>query len=151
MSEITDRLNGLLVKSTENNTTLETLLVKIRGIISENRRKCQSKIDKLTQDLQSEKETRTGNETSSNTRLSDLDEQLRIEKEKTVGIDTVLTQIEQAINETTTKLTAANNESFFVEEEPSTIGGKSRKRKRHNKKHSKNKSHRIRNKKNRTK
>ena len=150
MSELKTRLETIRTHATSNNANLVLVLAKVRSIIENTRVEQESKITELTEKLNEAKTANDLSNTEKDKKVIELEKILAQEKEKTEGIEEVLTSIETALNDTNVQLQSTNQDPFNVEN-LNTYGGKSTKRKRHNKKHSKNKSHRLRNKKHKSK
>lgn len=150
MSELQTRLETIRNHATTNNTNLELVLAKVRSIIENTRVEQESKITELTEKLNEAKTQNDLSNTDKDAQVLKLQTSLEDEKAKTKGIESVLSEIESALDATNVQLISTNKDTFKVDNLP-TYGGKSTKRKRHNKKHSKNKSHRLRNKKHKSK
>lgn len=157
-------LERIKTKAKANDDNLIVVLSKIKDIINTTNEQHEARNAQLSGDI--ERLTQQQNETgqSNSERIEALTTELAAEKLKTDGADAIITQIEVILDSTNEQLQATKGDPYKLEsnsfvnypapaeqnQEPRR-GGKSTKRKRHNKKHSKGKSRKIRNKKHKSK
>lgn len=171
MSEIKDRLASITLTARDNNVLLENLIIKIKEEIKRIKDKHASEITVLNLRVQTAEEqlvaaqqalvTAQGQQGAelvaaqealvvSQTTLQKALDDLAAERAKLEGVDGLADQLESIIGNTSILINNANEDKEIFAS-PVTLGGKSTKRKRHNKKHSKGKSRKIRNKKHKSK
>jgi hypothetical protein len=148
------RLNKIKENAVINNFNLDTLLNNIKEIINSTRASLTDRESTLQRQIQ----TNTGNESE----LIQLRQQLIVQQETNTRVNGILDLIEKEVDRTNAlmknnnfdepfKQDAINGFNEYINIVPDSTGGKSTKRKRHNKKHSKGKSRKIRNKKHKSK
>jgi chromosome segregation ATPase len=173
MEGLTNKLKRLKAKAIVNNQYLEILVTSIRRKLAEMTSDSRTTID----DLQRQITTYETNANPDNPLINSLREKLqekeneiRLLKDVSEEIDTIINSIQDELNNTNDKILNANvgfdTRTTFEPDYPEDytgvpevadanlrdrLGGKSTKRKRHHKKHSKGKSRNIRNKKHKSK
>jgi len=173
MEGLTNKLKRLKDKAIVNNQYLDILVTSIRSKLAEMTSDSRTTID----DLQRQITTYETNANPDNPLINSLREKLqekeneiRLLKDVSEEIDTIINSIQDELNNTNTKIVDANNILYtgttlqpnypanYTSVSPvadanlrDSVGGKSTKRKRHHKKHSKGKSRNIRNKKHKSK
>ena len=158
MDALRVKLNTLKLKATNNNRNLEKILDRITVRIAELIQEKTAEITRLQQQISNFRD----NPDVNNAIIIDLRSQLdsknnEIQTLNTVSdeINNIILEIQGQLNTTDNKIRSATDElqitPTFSPNPTDFTGGKSTKRKRHHKKHSKGKSRNIRNKKHKSK
>jgi hypothetical protein len=173
MEGLTNKLKRLKAKAIVNNQYLETLVTSIRSKLAEMTSVSSTTIDDLQRQITTYESNANPDNPLINTlrvKLREKENEIRLLNDVSEEIDTIINSIQDELNYTNNKIIDANvvfdTRTTFEPEYPEDytgvpevadanvldrVGGKSTKRKRHHKKHSKGKSRNIRNKKHKSK
>jgi chromosome segregation ATPase len=146
------RLENIKNNIDTNNTNFTALINKIKGIMQTTkaaRDAIEEGLKEQIKMLQQTTDTNANENTKKDAQIVELNNRLKQEEDKTLEINRVIGEIEEVLGVATKQIQDADGEINTLTQQP-TSGGKSSKRK-NNKKHFKNKSRKIRNKKHKSK